>query len=144
MSDAIEVPPRISIPRDELAITYVRSSGPGGQHLNKVSTKAVVRWNVARSRSLPADVKQRFLVRYQRRLTAGGELVLTSQRFRERGRNLTDCLEKLRDLLRAVAVPPKRRIKTRPSAAANQRRLIAKQKLAEKKSRRRQRPRLDD
>ena len=144
MSDAIVVSPRISIAREELVITYVRSSGPGGQHLNKVSTKAVVRWNVAHSRSLPADVKQRFLVRYQRRLTASGELVLTSQRFRERGRNLKDCLEKLRELVRAVAQPPKRRIKTRPSAAANQRRLLAKQKLAEKKSRRRQRPRLDD
>ncbi len=65
---------RIRIPDSELEFSYVRSSGPGGQNVNKVSSKAVLRWNAAASGSLPADVRQRFLAKYRSRLTTDGEL----------------------------------------------------------------------
>src|SRR5262245_37779543 len=86
---------RIHMPEAEFELSFVRSSGPGGQNVNKVNSKAVLRWNVAASSSLPADVRQRFLERYARRITGEGELVLTSQRFRDQGRNTIDVLEKL-------------------------------------------------
>jgi ribosome-associated protein len=121
------------IPLREIEIRFVRSSGAGGQNVNKVNSKAVLRWNVAASRSLPADRRQRFVARFAGRLTRDGVLVLTSDRYRDQGRNVADCLEKLRAMLDAVAQPPKPRRATRPSAGAVQRRLDVKRALAVKK-----------
>ena len=91
------ISPRIRISDDELRFSFTRSSGPGGQNVNKVNTKAVLRWAVQASPSLPDDVRQRFMARYGRRLTVAGEIVINSQRFREQGQNQRDCLEKLRN-----------------------------------------------
>ncbi len=91
----LTINPRVRIALSEFSFTFVRSSGPGGQNVNKVASKAVLRWDVAASASLPDDVRQRFLEQYARRITNEGELVLSSQRYRDQGRNVADCLERL-------------------------------------------------
>jgi ribosome-associated protein len=127
----------LSIPLKELGFTFARSAGPGGQHVNKVNTKTTLRWAVASTPSLPEDVRRRFFERYRRRITKDGELVMTSQRFRDQGRNVADCLEKLRQLLLEVATPPKRRKKTKPSRSSREARLKDKRVQSERKQRRR-------
>lgn len=128
---------RIAIPGRELDIHFARSSGPGGQHVNKVSTKALLRWNVGHSEAVPAEVRDRFLQRYATRITADGDILLASDRQRSRKQNADECLRRLRAMLAAVAEPPKARRATRPSRAAVERRLSQKRHHAEKKRRRR-------
>ena len=125
------------IPRDEFRFSFVRSSGPGGQHVNKVNTKAVLHWDVTGSPSLPQDVRDRFVARFARRVNAEGELVLSSQRYRDQSRNVQDCLAKLRELILAVATPPTPRKKTRPPRQAKEARLRQKRATAAKKQLRR-------
>ena len=127
---------KITIPDDELAFTYVRSSGAGGQNVNKVATKAVLRWRVDQSPSLPGAVRARFLAKYRGRINDRGELVLTSERTRYRKRNSDDCLEKLRRMILDVLTPPRRRKKTRPTRASKERRLRDKAARSQKKRRR--------
>ncbi|MCU0879321.1 MAG: aminoacyl-tRNA hydrolase, partial [Pirellulaceae bacterium] len=81
----------ISIPADELQFTFARSSGPGGQNVNKVASKATLRWDVRGTPSLPEDVKQRFLTTYQSRLTTLGEILIVSQESRDQPRNIEIC-----------------------------------------------------
>jgi ribosome-associated protein len=130
---------QIRIPLAEFEITFARSGGPGGQNVNKVNSKAVLRWGVRTSPALPEAVRQRFLQKYSARLTNEGELLLTSQRFRDAPRNSQDCLEKLRVMLLAVATPPKRRRATRPTRGSVERRLKAKRKQSAAKQSRRMR-----
>ena len=105
--------------------------------------RVTLRWDVTGTPSLPEAVRKRFLSRYSRRITQEGELVMTSQRFRDQGRNVADCLEKLREMLLAVADAPKPRKRTRPSRASVERRLSEKKARSQSKARRR-RPRDDD
>ena len=128
---------RLKIPLREFRFTFARSSGPGGQNVNKLNTKATLRWPVLGSRSLPEPVRKRFLARYRRRVTAEGDLLITSQRFRDAGRNVADCLEKLRQMLAEVAVAPKVRKATRPTRASVRRRLDNKRRQSRKKQSRR-------
>jgi ribosome-associated protein len=122
----LEVNPNLRIPESEFEWSYVRSSGPGGQNVNKVASKAVLRWNARASASVPDVVKQRLLAHHRRRFTADGVLVLSSQRFRDQERNRQDCLEKLQEWLRAAAALPTPRKATRPTRGARERRLQAK------------------
>jgi ribosome-associated protein len=131
---------RLKIPLREFQFFYARSSGPGGQNVNKVSTKATLRWAVLESPSLPQPVRDRLLARFGRRVTAQGELLITSQRFRDAGRNTADCLEKLRGMLVEVAAPPKRRRPTKPTRASVRRRLEQKRSHSRKKQSRRTPP----
>jgi ribosome-associated protein len=124
---------RIRIPESELTFTFVRSSGPGGQNVNKVASKAVLRWRVAESAALAEAVRGRFLARYGSRITGEGDVIVTSQRYRDQGRNASDALEKLRAMLAAVATPSKKRKPTKPSRAAVARRIEAKQARSKKK-----------
>ena len=133
---------RLKIPLREFKFTFARSSGPGGQNVNKLNTKALLRWPVITSPSLPEAVRRRLLSKVGRRVTAEGELLITSQRFRDAGRNVGDCLEKLRRMVAEAAVPPKRRRATKPSRASVRRRLDQKRRQSQKKQRRR--PKLDD
>jgi len=132
--------PLPSIPPEEFRISLVRSSGPGGQNVNKVSTKAVLRWAVVSSPSLSDDVRRRFMARYGRRITKAGDLVLASQRFRAAGRNVADCLDKLRAMLAEVSRPRAIRRPTRPTAGARRRRRAEKQSRSARKRDRRYRP----
>ena len=126
----------IRIPRDEFQMEFIRSSGPGGQNVNKVASKVRLRWPVVRSPSLPEAVKERFLQKYRRRITADGGLLITSQRFRDQSKNIDDCFEKLRAMLLEVARPLKRRQKSRPPKAAKEKRLAEKRRRSERKQRR--------
>ena len=127
----------LRVPEGELEWTYVRSGGPGGQNVNKVASKAVLRWNVAASRSLPEDVKARLRALQANRITAEGDLVLTSQRFRDQERNRQDCLDKLREMIAQAAARPKARRKTKPTRGSQEARLRAKKRRAATKAGRR-------
>ncbi|MGA2031568.1 MAG: alternative ribosome rescue aminoacyl-tRNA hydrolase ArfB [Thermoguttaceae bacterium] len=132
----LHVTPEIRIPLSELQFSFARSSGPGGQNVNKVNSKALLRWPVAESRSLPPDVRSRLLQKYASRLTSEGELLVSSQRYRDAPRNVADCLEKLRTMIAAVARPPKRRKPTRRTQGSVRRRLEQKRQRSETKRRR--------
>jgi ribosome-associated protein len=138
----LDVTSRIQIPLDELRFTYARSSGPGGQNVNKVNTKVTVHWPIETSPSVPMDVRARFIQRFRRRINKRGELVIHSQRYRDQERNYGDCLDKLRAMLLEVATVPKKRKPTRPSRGSKERRLRQKKSRSETKSRRRP-PKLD-
>ena len=141
--DFLIVNNRIRIPLSEFSFSYMRSSGPGGQNVNKVSTKVRLRWGLLESPSLPETVKKRFRTKHARRITAQGEILVTSQRTRNRSQNVEDCLEKLREMLAVAAVVPKLRKKTKPSRASREKRLQQKREQAAKKQRRR-RPMMED
>ena len=132
----LQINDQIHIPEGELSWSFVRAGGPGGQNVNKVASKAVLRWHVAASPSLPEEVKARLLQQQRRRITTEGDLVLTSQRYRDQERNRQDCLDKLREcVLRAAAVPRPRK-KSKPSRASRERRLAAKRHRSAAKERR--------
>jgi len=128
---------RLKIPLREFEFTFSRSSGPGGQNVNKLNTKATLRWAVESSPSLTGGVRDRFLKKYRRRITSDGDILVVSQRFRDQGRNVADCLSKLREMLESVATAPKPRKKTRPSKASRERRLKEKRAKSERKQNRR-------
>jgi ribosome-associated protein len=131
------ITPQLAIPCSELHFTYARSGGPGGQNVNKVNSKATLRWNVAASAGLPPHVRAALATRCRRRMTSDGDLLVTSQRFRDAGRNAADCLEKLRQILAQIAAPPTVRKPTRPTRASKSRRLEQKQHTRRKKEARR-------
>ena len=133
----LEINPQLRIPDDEFLWSYVRSGGPGGQNVNKVASKAVLRWDLAASPSLPDDVKTRLRAREANRITAEGELVLTSQRYRDQERNRQDCLEKLREFVLEATAVPRPRKKSKPSRGSKERRLAAKRHRSAAKSARR-------
>jgi ribosome-associated protein len=136
-SSSVRINAQISIPRSELGFSFVRSSGPGGQNVNKVASKAVLRWSVANSDSIPEPVRQRLLSRYGRRVNERGELLITSQRYRDQAKNIEDCVAKFRELLLSVATAPRQRKKTRVPRAAKEARLVQKRAAAAKKRLRR-------
>jgi ribosome-associated protein len=128
---------KLTIPPEEFSWSFVRSGGPGGQNVNKVATKAVLRWDLAGSPSLPEEVKARLRVQNPRRVTTEGEVVLSSQRYRDQERNRQDCLEKLRAMIVQALFVPKARKKTKPSRASRERRLAAKKRRGALKASRR-------
>jgi ribosome-associated protein len=136
VASSIRITAQIEIPRSELRFSYVRSSGPGGQNVNKVASKAVLRWAVARSDAISDEVRERFLNRFHRRINDRGELVIASQRYRDQAKNVDDCLAKLREMVVSVASIPKPRKKYKVPKAAREARLQQKRITAAKKQRR--------
>ncbi len=133
----LQVNERIGIPDEELQFQYVRSSGPGGQNVNKVATKAVLRWDVTRTSSLPWGVRTRLMKQQANRINVDGILVLSSDEHRSQIRNTEACLERLRGMILEVLHPPKPRRPTKPSRSAKRRRMDEKRRLSNKKQRRR-------
>ncbi len=133
----LEVTERLSIPEDEWTWTYARSGGPGGQNVNKVASKAVLRWAMATSPSVPPEVKARLATTHPAHTTLEGEFLVTSQRYRDQERNRADCLEKLAAMVRRAATPPTVRKATKPTKGAKRRRLADKKHNADRKADRR-------
>lgn len=130
----LKVTESVEIDEAELDESFVRGSGPGGQNVNKVATAVQLRFDVARTPSLAADVRDRLANLAGRRLTKEGELVIVANRFRTQERNREDARARLFDLIaRAAEPPPPPRRKTRPTRAARERRLADKRVRAQRK-----------
>ena len=134
MPDAILVRPGISVPADAVAVRAVRSSGPGGQNVNKVSSKVELRVDLDRIEGL--DDAARARLRASAPLDADGWLLVTSQKTRDQHKNLEDAREKVRALVVGALHVPRKRRKTRPSKGAVERRLADKRRRTQAKSER--------
>lgn len=120
-------------PLHEIEFDFSRSSGPGGQNVNKVNTKATLRWRPLKSHFLPQVVKERFLSAHSAKLTTEGELVISSDRYRSQLQNKEDCLKKLAVLFEPLFSPPKRRKKSKTPKSQKQKRLNSKKQRGEVK-----------
>ena len=130
----LEISPAIAIADDELIERFVRSSGPGGQNVNKVSTAVELRFDAANSPSRPDDVRARLLARRDRRITSDGVIVINAQRFRTQDRNREDARERLAALVQAALKAPVKRVPTRPTRASKERRLTGKRERSQVKT----------
>jgi ribosome-associated protein len=139
---AIRVSPTISLDENELEENFVRASGPGGQNVNKVASAVQLRFDAENSPNLPPSVKRRLRALAGSRMTRDGVVIIEAERHRTQKRNREDALDRLIDLIRDAATPPKRRIATRPSLSAKRKRVDEKvQRGMTKKTRKR--PTLD-
>lgn len=136
----IDITPQIALDESEIQVDFVRSSGPGGQNVNKVATAVQLRFDAANSASLPDDVCQRLLRLAGKRVTDDGIIIIDARRYRSQERNRQDAIDRLVTLIRRAAQEPRVRRKTRPSAASKQRRLETKRRQSVKKRLRRSVP----
>jgi ribosome-associated protein len=133
----IHITKNISIDEREIQMEFVRSSGPGGQNVNKVATAVKLRFDVINSRSLADDVRQRLIRLAGRRMTEDGVLIIDARRFRTQERNRQDSIGRLVELIRKAAENPKPRRRTKPTLASKRKRLETKrQRSAIKRMRR--------
>jgi ribosome-associated protein len=126
MTERIAITPSISLSPDEIDEQFIRSSGPGGQNVNKVSSAVQLRFDLKHSPSLPDGLKRRAGDLAGSRLTKDGVIVITADSFRTQKQNRDDALQRLVELLKAASVAPKHRRATRPTLASKQRRLEGK------------------
>lgn len=124
----IQVTELVFLDESEIDEEFIRSSGPGGQNVNKVATAVQLRFNAARSNSLPADVKGKLIHIAGKRITSDGTLIITARRYRTREKNRQDALDRLLALVEKACEKPKKRKKTNPSRAAKETRMAKKRK----------------
>ena len=136
----LEITPDITIPDDELDERFIQAGGPGGQNVNKVATAVQLRFQAARSRALPPEVRERLLRAAGSRMTADGELVITARRFRTQEANRRDARARLIALIARAMQEPRQRRPTRPTRAARERRMQEKAQRGAIKRRRSERP----
>ncbi|MBW2623522.1 MAG: aminoacyl-tRNA hydrolase [Deltaproteobacteria bacterium] len=129
----IQITPDIFIKESEIQEEFIRSSGPGGQNVNKVSSAVQLKFDVEGSPSLPEDVRQRLLRLGGKRITSNGVLIVKAQKFRTQERNRQDALERLIELVRKAAVKPKPRRRTRPTSKSKENRLEGKRQRSQVK-----------
>jgi len=139
----IRVNAQIELDEREIQEDFVRASGPGGQNVNKVSTAVQLRFDVARSPSLPDPVRARLIALAGRRVTQDGVLIIEAERYRSQRRNRDDALERLIELIREACEVDKPRRPTRPTLASKKRRLDSKQRRGETKKLRTAKPGTD-
>lgn len=139
----IRVNAQIELDEREIQEDFVRASGPGGQNVNKVSTSVQLRFDVARSPSLPEPVRARLIALAGRRVTQDGVLIIEAERYRSQRRNRDDALERLIELIREACEVDKPRRPTRPTLASKKRRLDSKQRRGETKKLRTVKPGTD-
>jgi ribosome-associated protein len=136
----LPITPNLTIPNSELRLSFARSSGPGGQNVNKVSSKAILHFDLLNSPSLPPDLRDRFKTAYSSRITTAGEIVIHSEEFRDQPKNIQACYDKLRKMILTVLKPPKKRRPTKPTRGSKVRRLNEKKSRGQIKQGRRFRP----
>jgi len=124
----LHITPNISIDEREISEEFVRSSGPGGQNVNKVATAVKLRFDVLRSPSLPDEVRKRLIRLAGKKMTRKGELIIDARRFRTQEMNRKDAIDRLIGLVRKAVQKPKPRFKTRPTLASRERRMETKHK----------------
>lgn len=140
MPDAIYIPGGIIVPPNALEQKAVRSAGPGGQNVNKVCSKIELRLDLSRIQGLSVPARRRLIHMAHRRIDSSGRLIVTSQRFRDQGRNLEDARAKIRQWISRACVPKKQRIRTRPRTASIRLRLERKRRHSALKEARRRGP----
>jgi len=132
----IEITPTIGIDENEIQENFLRSSGPGGQNVNKVSTMVQLRFDIAGSRSLPDEVKNRLISLAGNRVNEDGSLIIESQRFRSQKKNREDAFVRLKALICRAAEKPKTRYLTKPTIASQEQRLESKRQRSQTKKER--------
>ena len=130
----------LALPETELVERFLRADGPGGQHVNRTESAVELRFDVARSPSLPEPLRARLLARRDRRLTDEGVLVIQARRFRDQGRNRDDARERLVEIVRGALTVPKQRVAMKPTRASKERRLAGKQQRGKLKQTRSRKP----
>src|SRR3954468_12920239 len=129
----LQITPNLTIPDAELHFSFARSSGPGGQNVNKVSSKAILPFDVLGSPSLPPAVRERFKTAYSSRITTTGEIVIHSEEYRDQPKNIQSRVDKLKEMILPVLHPPKKRRPTNPTRGSKLRRLNEKKSRSQVK-----------
>jgi ribosome-associated protein len=129
----LQITRTIKLDESEIQEHFIRASGPGGQNVNKVATNVQLRFDAAKSRSLPEEVRKRLISLAGNRITGDGILIIEARRFRTQIRNREDATERLVKLIRRAAQRPQIRHETRPTLASKKRRLENKRRSSETK-----------